>query len=788
MKRYMLFFTLTILTISLYGQPLSFSKAKVYTDDKGLQKLAEIGIAVDEGVIKKGAYFISDFSQNELQKIIANGFHVDILIEDVSSYYSERNAGIKASASNPGSRDYEVPQDFSLGSMGGFCTHDEMLEHLDSMAAKYPNLITAKAPIGDFLTHDGRPLYWVKISDNPEINEDEPQVLYTGMHHAREAIGMQQMLFFMYYLLENYETDPNIKNLVDNRELYFIPVVNPDGYIYNEETNPNGGGMWRKNRRNNGGGSYGVDLNRNYGYMWGYDDEGSSPYSWDETYRGPEAFSEPENQAVKQFCEEHNFQFAFNYHAFGNDYLYPFGYTNIYTPEPDKQIYEAFGQSMTVENHFVTGTPWEILYSTNGDANDWLYGEQFTKNKVYGVTPEVGADYDGFWPSADRIIPLCQQTMLMNLLAAYYVGAYAEITDASPSIVGQIDGYFKYSVRRLGLQNDGTYTVTITPVGNEIQTIGEPKEYTGLEILQSITDSIAFGLNPDILSGQALTYILSINDGLIITSDTMHKVFGIPVNVFEDDCNSLANWNAGNWGISTSQFHSPSGSITDSPFGNYQNNISSSITLQEQVDLTHAAYAVLNFWGRWAIEAGWDYVQVKASSNDGLTWTPLSGIYTKTGNENQLPGQPLYDGFQDSWVQEGMDLGNFLGDSILIRFTLVSDNFTTYDGFYFDDLSITIIDVSTGIGETILPEDIILSNPVPNPASSTVRINYALPYLLDDTRLIIYNALGQRSADILMENISGSVVFNVDGWRPGLYYYTIAGSFGTSSAKKLIIQ
>jgi hypothetical protein len=265
-------------------------------------------------------------------------------------------------------------------------------------------------------------------------------------------------------------------------------------------------------------------------------------------------------------------------------------------------------------------------------------------------------------------------------------------------------------------------------------------------------------------------------------------VYGIPVNVFEDDCNNLANWNAGNWGISTSQYHSPTGSITDSPFGNYQNNINKSITLQEPVDLTLAAYAVLNFWGKWAIEPGWDYVQVKASSDGGLTWTPLSGKYTITGNENQLPGQPLYDGFQDSWIQEEMDLGNFLGDSILIRFTLVSDSYTTYDGFYFDDLSITIIDVSTGIGETILPEYIILSNPVPNPAGSIVRVNYALPYLLDDTRLVIYNALGQRSADILMKDKSGSVVFNVDGWRPGLYYYNIAGSFGNSPAKKLIIQ
>ncbi len=119
----------------------------------------------------------------------------------------------------------------------------------------------------------------VKISDNPNVNETEPEVLYTALHHAREPVGAMQMLFYMYYLLENYDNDPFIQALVDNTEMYFVPVVNPDGYVYNQTTNPNGGGMWRKNRRNNGSaGLYGSDLNRNYGYMWGYDNNGSSPY------------------------------------------------------------------------------------------------------------------------------------------------------------------------------------------------------------------------------------------------------------------------------------------------------------------------------------------------------------------------------------------------------------------------------------------------------------------------------------------------------------------------------
>ena len=86
---------------------------------------------------------------------------------------------------------------------------------------------------------------------------------------------------------------------MDNRELYIVSIVNPDGMVYNEQTNPNGGGMWRKNRRYNGGGSYGVDPNRNYPFEWYGGGSSSDPNS--ETYRGPSPGSEPEVQALMDF-------------------------------------------------------------------------------------------------------------------------------------------------------------------------------------------------------------------------------------------------------------------------------------------------------------------------------------------------------------------------------------------------------------------------------------------------------------------------------------------------------
>ena len=83
--------------------------------------------------------------------------------------------------------------------------------------------------------------------------KEKPQVLYTSIHHAREPMSLSQLIFYMWYLLENYDSDPEVQYILNNTELYFIPVVNPDGYLYNEFTNPTGGGLWRKNRKNSNG-------------------------------------------------------------------------------------------------------------------------------------------------------------------------------------------------------------------------------------------------------------------------------------------------------------------------------------------------------------------------------------------------------------------------------------------------------------------------------------------------------------------------------------------------------
>ena len=189
--------------------------------------------------------------------------------------------------------------------MGGYYTFNEIVQNLDELHQDYPNLVAEKISIGQTL--EGRDIWALKMSDNPNIDEDEAEVLYTGLHHAREPMSYMNLFYYMNWLVENYDTDQMAKDILDNRELWFVPAINPDGLIYNQQIAPNGGGMQRKNARETcNGGVDGVDLNRNYSFMWGLDNQGSSPDGCDETYRGTGPFSEPETAAIEAFIEDHD--------------------------------------------------------------------------------------------------------------------------------------------------------------------------------------------------------------------------------------------------------------------------------------------------------------------------------------------------------------------------------------------------------------------------------------------------------------------------------------------------
>ncbi|MBK8414069.1 MAG: hypothetical protein IPL22_05875 [Bacteroidetes bacterium] len=232
MKKTALVFAIVLATCtSILAQTGNYKRLRIYTNDAGLVKLTTLGIETDHGDYRKNVWFVSDFSQAEITKIQNAGFRYEVLIDDVKHHYAHQSPGVSAHRSAAagtcvsGTPVYQTPSNFSLGSMGAYFTYQEMIANLDSMASKYPNLITVKQAIPFGTTIEGQPVYYVKISDNANIDETEPEVLYSAVHHAREPGGMSQLIFYMWYLLENYNSDPKMAALVNGTENVFYHLL-----------------------------------------------------------------------------------------------------------------------------------------------------------------------------------------------------------------------------------------------------------------------------------------------------------------------------------------------------------------------------------------------------------------------------------------------------------------------------------------------------------------------------------------------------------------------------------
>jgi hypothetical protein len=259
-------------------------------------------------------------------------------------------------------------------------------EELVAQAAAHPGIAELHV-IGQ--TVQGRDITAVRVTADPgRVRPGKrPTTVYLGAQHAREWITPEMVRRLLAHFLDGYGSDARITDIVDNNELWFIPVGNPDGYDFSFEP---GQRLQRKNMRdNNGDGVFnageGVDLNRNLPTRWGYDNEGSSPNPSSETYRGPAPGSEPETQALDGLFRRITPEFFINYHSAAELLLYGLGW-QVATPSPDDVIYEAMAGDDA--NSAIPGYDPDIsaeLYTTNGDTDTHMQARYGT----LGFTPEM---------------------------------------------------------------------------------------------------------------------------------------------------------------------------------------------------------------------------------------------------------------------------------------------------------------------------------------------------------------------------------------------------------------
>ncbi len=317
-------------------------------------------------------------------------------------------------------------------------TYDEVITTLSQLESSHPSI----AKIVDIGTSwENRIIRAIKISNNPLFEDtSEPDILIIGGHHAREWISIEVPLRIAEYLVFNYD-NPEVKELIDNREIWIIPLLNPDGYVYSRKPSSVIGNCsvidfweprcWRKNRRDMGFGRYGVDLNRNYSFHWG--GPGSSAVLISPTYRGPNAFSEPCTKVIKNLIEAHetgrnilggapHFTRLLTYHNYSQAILYPWSYTG--SEAPDKALLRSIAETMRDSikakhgQDYCVGQAQDcIKYNAGGELTDWAYGEKGILSFTIELRPKTGDP--GFLLPENEIQPTFEE----NLPAAlFFIG------------------------------------------------------------------------------------------------------------------------------------------------------------------------------------------------------------------------------------------------------------------------------------------------------------------------------------------------------------------------------
>lgn len=497
---------------------------------------------------KAGEWIDVAVRRSELDELLKLDASISVLIDDLESYQSDRAAE--------------------------YHTYPEMISILQGIELDYPDIADLFV-IG--MTNQFNFIYALKISDNVAEEEDESEVLFLGLHHAREWPTMEICLFYADTLTSGYGVEPEITEMVDETEIFIVPCVNPDGYIYCHDQ----GHDWRKNRRYfPESGTWGVDLNRNYAGStngveegeWGSIQGNVSHEPSSEVYCGPGPISELETVAVRNLFDSHDFIFAITYHTYGELVMYPWGYT--YSSAPDATTLNAIGSQMAslIESQYGGGSYWpqqsSALYPTTGDFTDWAYGYNlYSKGgTTLAYTIEACASFQPPESYLDQIVR-------ENFDAAMYVMQIADsmMTELTPCVMPPV-------ISEMFRDKDGEFTVSWVPQN--------PR-----------AEATQFQL--DQMSG----YEALLDDG--------------------EEGTSL--WSLDGFSLTTSRYHSPSHSFWSTT---QQPNAAVAMISAYPVDVIPGQS--LEFWTYYSIESDYDYAFVEVS-RDGREWDILDSF---TGSTN----------------------------------------------------------------------------------------------------------------------------------------------------------
>jgi predicted deacylase len=631
---------------------------------------------------------------------------------------------------------------WSLGIAGRGEYHDysEITTDLAAWHAAYPS-ITELVSIGQ--TTQGRELWALKITDNPGVQEAEPEVVWVGGHHGDETIGVEVCYYVAKYLLDNYGTNTQVTWLVNNREFWVIPMFNPDGYVAGSRYN-----------------AQGTDLNRNY-----YCPDGSNAGT---------CWSAPETRALRDFCVGKNPVTSLQFHAGAVYVNYLWDYT--YNPTPDEPMIITLSNGYGSRSGLpvTNGADWYIV---QGSCQDWCY---YARGEI-ATTIEVSTTKNPAASAIDGIVNQNRGAMLYQARKAGK-GLKGVVTDAETGD----PLYATISIPQIGkdvytdpdagdyhrMVQTGTYTVTASAAEYQSQTVTNvsanldtvvvvnfaltpplrgtiaghvyDENLNPLAATVEVTDLVGYSTTADPGTGyyeipyvpvgshdvkaSRTGYRTVVHEDVVVQYHTTStENFTLASPLFYDDLESgMARWTGG-WSATTSQSHSPTHCATDSPSGNYANNAYTLMTLANPVNLSGQSTALLSFWHRYDTEAGYDFCYVQVSTNGGTSWTQVAS----------------YSGSLSTWTEVQIDLTSYAGTAnFKVRFLLDSDGYVTRDGWYVDDVQIYGDEPETTVPDDGLGAAKLAVWNYPNPFNPRTTIRFDVP-ADGPVDLAVYNASGR---------------------------------------------
>lgn len=789
MKKYIQFLTVVVIFFTIYSSNLfskdyesnstdpKYSQVRIFaTNESDFKRMSEKGLTIDHSIRKPGFYLDAWLSEYEIDLLIKSGVRYEILVNDWNEYYinQPKMSRFEVNAQMKSAKEKDNVSHSIYGTMGGYLKFSEVVAKLDSMRLEFPQFISQKFSIGN--TYEGRTMWAVRVTKNPDAPTGRPEVFYNALIHAREPESMETQMYYFYWLFENYGIDPVATYILNNREIYWMPVFNADGYVYNETANPNGGGMWRCNRRGSGNCGW-VDLNRNFGTyeFWNSPNGGSltdSCAGGQATYRGTSPFSEIETRNVMNFVNSRNFNSAFNAHTYGNYLVKPWDWIDP-QPTPDDSKFNQILSDMSGSNQYIYGSSTQTLgYFIRGGATDWFYNDSaHSGHHIFGILPETGPS---FWPAQNEIIPLAQKMLYSNQYMSLIAGPFIDPVSQKFNQINYNpgdNGNFKLVFKNKGLLNASNVKISLTPLSANLTIPVQQYIFSGINSFA--TDSIVFNftVGGSVVTNTAIPAELKImNDTSVLFSKRINVLIGSGNIVVNDNAEgSFSNWvtNEG-WGITSLQSNSPTHSFTDSPSGQYQINANNSMTMANAMNVNSTQVISLNYSHKYSVEEYYDFCIAEVSSADDTSWQPVKS----------------YTGSMTGWTSEIFDLTDYVSElsQIKIRFRLSSDYLTNDDGWYVDDVKISTYNLDpVGISSN---SDIVksysLSQNYPNPFNPVTNLEFEISKS-GFVSLKIYDMLGKEVASLVNESLQPGTykyIFNASDLSSGIYFYRItAGDF-----------